>query len=123
MKTLKIIQPKACIVLENVQIDTDGNETIKKHSALNCGACGGYLGTMTSDIGFPFALSDFKSRISNIGFSTGKYGLKCNKKKCRAILFTDLTKIVFTTKDNFRNTQRAAFNEMVQPSNKLFVQK
>ncbi len=111
MKHLKVLQPKHCIVIENVEI-TDGKETIKKGSQLNCGACGGSLGIMNADLDFPFTLQDFKSRITYINFSTGKFGLKCKRSSCRALLFTDLTKLVFTTFENFKTSQIAAMKEV-----------
>lgn len=111
MKHLKIIQPKQCIVVETVELK-DGIETIKKGSQLNCGACGGSLGIMQADLEFPFTLQDFKSRIEHINFITGKFGLKCKRSSCRALLFTDLTKLVFTTFENFKTSQIAAMKEV-----------
>jgi len=110
MKRLKIIQPKSCIVVETVELK-DGTETIKKGSQLNCGACGGSLGVMKADLDFPFTLKDFKSRVENINFITGAFGFKCKASQCRAILFTDLTKLVFTTFENFKASQIKAFAE------------
>jgi len=110
MKRLKIIQPKHCIVIETVEFN-DGIETIKKGSQLNCGACGGSLGVMNADLEFPFTLKDFKSRVEYINFMTGTFGLKCKARSCRAILFTDLTKLVFTTFENFKASQIKAFAE------------
>lgn len=110
IRSLKIFQPKRCIIVEHIDVE-DGYETIRKGSTLNCGACGGYIGTMQASLEFPFTLHQFKSRVQDINFKTGKFGLICGRRSCKAHLFTNLKDLVFTTFDNFRKTQEVVMEE------------
>lgn len=102
--SLKIYQPKRCIVVEEIKTE-DGEEYITKGSNLNCGACGGHLGSLTSDLLFPFTVNDLKSRIKDSQIIINSGGLRCKRKICRALLFPELTDIVFTSFENFKKVQ------------------
>ena len=106
-KDLEVYQPKRCLIVEKLKTE-NGVSKILKGSHLNCGACGGHVGMVTGELTFPFTLNDLKSRLKYSRLLFTSRIVKCQKKKCNAILFNDLSQIDFVSFDNYKSLQLSA---------------